>query len=248
MFNNLLLKSISSLCVTRMRPDWMSNAGLVFQYTQLYDEMKKTLRDKAVTNQSHRKTLKTVKDISGQSSHALVMRGRAVTTNSHAALFTVRSGRKALAILYPVSFQPCSFPTLSLSFLSSSRHAPSCLWRPDSGTRAALIGVDRWLCAAKAPGVTAKPVWPVVVTKANSRPKHRRFNPKPHHSCQHAKMSINTGTFQIFRFPSVSVLCSFHPALLLTSVFNSPRIPCYLPVSFKPPTLPLSYNGPQLTS
>lgn len=60
----------------------------------------KTLRDKAVTNQSHCRTQRTVKDISGQSSHALVRRGRPVTANSHAALFTLRSRRKALCSCY----------------------------------------------------------------------------------------------------------------------------------------------------
>lgn len=48
-------------------------------------EMMKTLSDKAVTNQSHRDCLMTVKDIRGQSSHALVRRHRPVTANSHAA-------------------------------------------------------------------------------------------------------------------------------------------------------------------
>ncbi len=160
-------------------------------------EMMKTLSDKAVTNQSQCESRRTVKDISGQSSHALVRRGRPVTANSHAAPFTRRSHGKALCSCYFL-FHPITaflFPSsLSLSFLSSSRHAPSCLWRPDRGTQAALIGVDRWLCATEATGVTAEPVWPVVVTKANARPKHTRIHPKPHHSCQHAKMSINTGT------------------------------------------------------
>lgn len=48
-------------------------------------EMMKTLSDKAVTNQSHRDCLMTVKDIKGQSSHALVRRHRPVTADSHAA-------------------------------------------------------------------------------------------------------------------------------------------------------------------
>lgn len=158
--------------------------------------MMKTLSDKAVTNQSHCESRRTVKDISGQSSHALVRRGRPVTANSHAAPFTRRSHRKALwLLLFSIpSHHSLAVPRLSLSFLSSSRHAPSCLWRPDRGTQAALIGVDRWLCATEASGVTAEPVWPVVVTKANARPKHTRIHPKPHHSCQHAKTSISTGT------------------------------------------------------
>lgn len=122
----------------------------------------KTLSDKAVTNQSHWESRRTVKDISGQSSHAVVRRGRPVTAHSHAAPLPLRSHRKAL----------CSCFSLSLSFLSSARHAPSCLRRPDRGTQAALIGVDRWLCATEVSGVTAEPAWPVVVTKANARPKH----------------------------------------------------------------------------
>lgn len=102
--------------------------------------------------------------------------------------------RFALAIFYSIPSQSCCSPTPSLSFLSSSRHAPSCLWRPDRGAQAVLIGVDRWLGATEASRVMAEPAWPVVVTKANAHPKHTCIHPKLHHSCQHAKMSINADT------------------------------------------------------
>lgn len=86
-------------------------------------EMMKTLSDKAVTNQSHCERRRTVKDISGQSSHALVRRGRPVTANSHAAPLTLRSQRKALCSCYflfhpiPVLLLPLS---LSLVFVIHS--------------------------------------------------------------------------------------------------------------------------------
>lgn len=173
--------------------DWMSTIGFLIHPNS---EMMKTLSDKAVTNQSHCESRRTVKDISGQSSHELVRKGRPVTANSHSAPLTLWSHKNALCSCYFL-FHPIAvlqLPHSLSSVLSSSRHAPSCLWRPDRRTQAALIGVDRWLCATEASGVTAEPVWPVVVTKANARPKHTRIHPKPHRSCQHAKMSINTGT------------------------------------------------------
>lgn len=65
----------------------------------------------------------TLKDISGQSSHALVRRSRPVTAYSHTALFTLRSHRKALCSCYFL-FQPITllpFPrSLSLVFVIHS--------------------------------------------------------------------------------------------------------------------------------
>lgn len=132
-------------------------------------KMMKTPSDKAVTNQSHCESRRTVRDISGQSSHTLVRRGRAVTADSHAAPFSLQSHRKAFCSFCPS--QSCSFPN-SLSFLSSFRHASSCLRRPDRGTHGTLIGLDRWLHTAGTSGVTTEPVRPVVVTKADGHAKH----------------------------------------------------------------------------
>lgn len=78
--------------------------------------MMKTLSDKAVTNQSRCERWRTVKDVSGQSSHALVRRNRPVTVNSHAALFCLQSHRKAFCsrhiLRHPItgSNLPTSFP------------------------------------------------------------------------------------------------------------------------------------------
>lgn len=54
-------------------------------------KMMKTWSDKAVTNQSHCERWTTVKDISGQSSHASARRCRPVSANSHASRITQES-------------------------------------------------------------------------------------------------------------------------------------------------------------
>lgn len=166
-------------------------------------EMMKTLSDKAVTNQSHCESQRTVKDISGQSSQALVRRGRPVTANSHAALFTLQSHRKALCsgyfLFHPITVLLFPHSTTLHAFLSFVFVIPS--------SRSVLLlearqrdtgSVDRSgqvvVCYTEDSGVTAEPVWSVVVTKANVPPKHTGIHPKLHHSCQHANMSIKPGT------------------------------------------------------
>lgn len=149
--------------------------------------MMKTLSDKAVTDQSQCESQMTVKDVSGQSSHASARRRRPVTADSHAAPITRGSSSLWLFFFIP------SHHNLAVLTLSSSRHALSCLRRPDRRTRAALIGADRWLCATEASGVTAEPVRPVVFTKATVCPKTHTHPPPNRHSCQHATMSFNAG-------------------------------------------------------
>lgn len=196
-----------------------------------------------------------MKDISGQSSHALVKGDRPVTANSHAAPFGLRSHSKALCSCYFL-FHPITvllFPhSLSLSrfrFLSSSRHAPSCLWRPDRGTQAALIGVDRWLCAAKASGVTAQPGWPVVVTKANACPKHTH----PTQTapllpiCQNAHQQRHfVKNAQFFHFLSFFMSCSFHLFFLAKLNFQASSYSVVY-LSFLSLHALLSHTGPLLT-
>lgn len=139
--------------------------------------MMKTLSDKAVTNQSHRERRRTVKDISGRWSRTSVRSGRPVTADSRAALQDSSYSCRSLSHPLPPN-------ALSLSFLFVINSSRS--WRPDRGTQAALMGADRWRYATGA--VT------VFVTKKDVRPPNARASPpKSHHSCQHAKMSINTG-------------------------------------------------------
>lgn len=102
--------------------DWMPRIGFLIQPN---GEMTKTLSDNAVTNQSQCGSRRTVKDISGQSSHALVRRGRPVTANSHAAPCALRPHREApcscFFLFHPITI--LLFPD-SLSFLLSSyRHS-----------------------------------------------------------------------------------------------------------------------------
>ncbi len=147
--------------------DWMPRIGFL---THPNGEVMKTLSDRAVTNHSQCESPRTLKDISGQSSPALVRRGRPVTANSHAAPVALRSHREAPCSCYFL-FHPITvllfLDSLSLLFVILSSLCP-CLWRPDRGTQAVLIGVDRWLWCTEASGVMAEPVWPVVVTKANA--------------------------------------------------------------------------------
>lgn len=158
----------------------------------------------------------------------------------------------ALAIFCSIPSQSCCSPTLSLSrfrFLSSSRHAPSCLWRPDRGTQAALIGVDRWLCAAKASGVTAQPGWPVVVTKANACPKHTH----PTQTapllpiCQNAHQQRHfVKNAQFFHFLSFFMSCSFHLFFLAKLNFQASSYSVVY-LSFLSLHALLSHTGPLLT-
>lgn len=144
-----------------------------------------------------------------ESSHALARRRRPVTADSHAAAIT--RGSSSLWPLFILSHH-----NLAALTLSSSRHAPSCLWRPDRRTRAALIGADRWLRTTEASGVMAEPVRTVVFTKAT-------VPPKPRHSCQHATMSFNTGIWCTLPSPFLlflDVSHSFHSLPLLTVDLN----------------------------
>lgn len=177
--------------------DWLSRIGFLIHPNC---EMMKTLSDKAVTNQSQCESQMTVKDVSGQSSHALARRRRPVTADSHAAAIT--RGRSSLRLLFILSHH-----NLAVLTLSSSRHAPSCLWRPDRRTQAVLIGVDRWLRATEASLVMAEPVRPVVFTKATVCPKTHTIHPKLWHSCQHATMSFSTGTWYPLPSPFLLFLC-----------------------------------------
>lgn len=194
--------------------DWLSRMGFLKHPNC---EMMKTLSDKAVTNQSQCESQMTVRDVSGRSSHALARRRRPVTADSHAAAIT--RGSSSLRRLFILSHH-----NLAVLTLSSSRHAPSCLWRPDRRTQAALIGLDRWLRATAASGVMAEPVRPVVFTKATVCPKtHTRIHPKPRHSCQHATVSFNTGTWCTLPTPFLlflDVSLSFHALPLLTVDLN----------------------------
>lgn len=92
--------------------DWMSRIGCLIHPN---GEVMKTPNDKAVTNQSHCESRRTVKDISGQSSHALLRRGRPVTANSHTVPFTLSDHTWklfALAIFYSIPSRSCCSPTL----------------------------------------------------------------------------------------------------------------------------------------
>ena len=152
----------------------------------------------------------------------------------------------ALAIFYSIPSQSRCSPTPSLSFLSSSRHAPSCLWRPDRGTQAVLIGEDRWLCATEAAGVTAKPVWPVVVTKAYAAPNTHASTPNctdPANmpKCPSTKAPRNACPILSFSLYLYALL--FSSSLLLTSVFN-PVLILLFASFFHPPYTPSLLRWP----
>lgn len=142
------------------------------------------------------KSRRTVKDISGQSSHTLVRGGRPVTVNSHAAPLTLWSHRKALCSCYFL-FHPVAvslFPN-SLSFVFVILSSRSVLLvearQRDTGSadRRGQVAVCCWGCWSDGEASLA-----CRCHKSLRCPKHTSIHPKPHRSCQHAKMSINTGT------------------------------------------------------
>lgn len=143
----------------------------------------------------------------------------------------LQSHRKALRSGYflfcPITILPFSLP---LFFLSSSRHAPSCLWRPDRRTQAVLIGVDRWLCATEASRVMAEPV---VFTKANVCPKTHTHPPRPNRTIP-ANMP---------QCPSTLAFCNACLALFIQFCRSPwiliPFLFCYLPLFHPPYTPPL---------
>lgn len=224
---------------------WPRNSFLI----QPNGEMKRTLTDKAVTNQSHCESQRTVRDISGQSSYALVRR-RPVTAHSYAAALTLRSRRNALCSLQifdsVLSLYCCSSRPLSLWRLPSTRHAPSCLWRPDRGTQAALIGVDRGLCAAEASGVTAEPGWPV--TKANAAANTHASTPNRTNPANMPKRPSRLALWKACPILSFSFCLALFNVFRCLPPFLIPFLFCYLPLWFTLPTPPLSSTGPPLTS
>lgn len=184
--------------------------------------MMKTIRDKAVTNQSHCKTQRTAKDISEQSSHALVRRGKTVTAHSHAAMFTLRSRRKALCSCY---FSIPSHPSLVVpprSLLHFCHRLvmlhPACgaqtegcgqHWYEWTGG-CVLLRLLEWRLNQSSLSLSQKQT-PTPNTYASTQQTHTQHVHQYWHFVTPA---------QFFLFPSVFVLCSFYPVLLLISAFN----------------------------
>lgn len=193
----------------------------------------------------------TVKDISGQSSHALVRRGRSVTAYSHAAPFTLRSHRKALCSRYFL-FHPITvllFPR-SLSFVFVILSSRSVLLvearQRDTGStdRSGQVAVCYW--GFRSDG------W------ARLACRRCKQTPAPN---AHASTPNHTTSASMPKCPSALSLCNACPVpsfssclLALFSQFCcSPQflilfLFCYVPLSSTLPTLPLSDTGPLLTS
>lgn len=189
--------------------------------------MMKTPSDKAVTNQSHRRSRRTVRDISGQSSHALVRRGKPVTANSNSSvahpqimqenslllLFSIPSHPR-LAVPPPSFFHFCHPLIMLYPARGGQTEGHRRRWCEWTGGCALLRLLD-WRLSQAGLLLSQKPTHaPNTHTR---QPQTALLLP----TCQNVYQHWHCETpAQFFSFPSVFAPCSFHAVLLLTSIFN----------------------------